>query len=135
MVFDAWKIRKLETETKKYFLGKNAFYGIVNFSTYKGDIAGFEIDPRAAVIDYDGLQLRREFYSPVYNTPEQIASRMPDFRSLLYWSPKIVTNNFGQQQSEFYSADLPGHYVVVLQGLSNDGRAGSTVIYFDVNKP
>ena len=135
MNFDALKIRKLEVETKKYFLGKNSFYGVVNFSSYKGDLAGFEIDSRAAVIDYEGLQLKREFYSPVYNTQEQLLSRLPDFRNLLYWSPDVITNSNGKKENDFYSSDLPGRYAVVIQGLSDDGRAGSTVIYFDVNKP
>lgn len=135
VIFDALKIRKLEVETKKYFLGKSSFYGIVNFTTYKGDLAGFEIDPHAAVIDYEGLQLKREFYSPVYNTPEQVAGRIPDYRNLLYWSPDVVTNNNGKYQTNFFTSDLPGRYAVVIQGLSDDGRAGSTVVYFNVNKP
>jgi hypothetical protein len=135
MLLDPLKIRKLEVVTSEYFLGGNPFDGIINFTTYKGDMAGFEIDPRATVIDYEGLQLKREFYSPVYNTQEQLHSRLPDFRNLLYWSPDVITNSNGKQQTDFYSSDLPGRYAVVIQGLSDDGRAGTTVVYFDVNKP
>jgi hypothetical protein len=135
MAFDALKIKKLEVETKKYLLGNNSFHGVVNFSSYKADGAGFEIDPHAAVIDYEGLQAKREFYSPVYNTEVKLNSRLPDFRNLLYWSPDVISNSNGKQQTVFYSSDLPGKYALVIQGLSDDGRAGAAVVYFDVNKP
>jgi len=130
--FDALKIRKLEVIARQYVLGVHSFSGIVNFTTYKGDIGGFEIDPRAAVIDYEGLQQKREFYSPVYDTQEQLLSRLPDFRNLLYWSPDLISRSSGKTTTNFYSSDLPGRYAVVIQGLSEDGRAGASVIYFDV---
>ena len=134
MTFDALKIRKLEVMSRRYYLGGNSFDGIVNFSTYKGDMAGYEIDPRATVVDYEGLQLQREFYAPVYASEAQLHSRIPDFRNLLYWSPKVITNSSGKEQTGFYSSDLPGSYAIVIQGMSDDGRAGSKIVFFEVKK-
>ncbi|MEO6733016.1 MAG: hypothetical protein ABIN01_17460 [Ferruginibacter sp.] len=134
MKYDPLKIRKLEVVTRPYFLGTSVFYGIVNFTTYTGDIEGFEIDPRATIVDYEGLQLQRDFYSPVYETATQSLSRIPDFRNLLYWSPTITTTNNGKEQAAFYSADIPGRYAIVVQGISDDGRAGSGISYFEVKK-
>ncbi|MEP7107847.1 MAG: hypothetical protein ABI760_07690, partial [Ferruginibacter sp.] len=134
MKYDPLKIRKLEVVSRTYYLGGNTFDGIVNLTTYKGDMAGNEIDPRATVMDYEGLQLQRDFYAPVYETEAQSLSRIPDFRNLLYWSPRLITNSQGKEQTGFYSSDSPGRYAIVIQGLSEDGRAGSRVAYFDVKK-
>ncbi|MEP7143651.1 MAG: hypothetical protein ABI707_12305 [Ferruginibacter sp.] len=134
MAYDPLKIRKLEIVSRQYFLGDNSFDGIINFTTYKGDMPGFEIDPRATIIDYEGLQLHRDFYAPVYSTTAQYHSRLPDFRTLLNWSPRLLTNGKGKAQTGFYTSDIPGRYAIVIQGMSEDGRAGSGVAWFDVKK-
>ncbi|MEO7766451.1 MAG: hypothetical protein ABIS01_03455, partial [Ferruginibacter sp.] len=134
MKYDPLKIRKLEVVTKSYLYGGNIFDGIVNLTTYKGILEGFEIDPRTTIVNYEGLQLQRDFYSPVYETIQQIQSRLPDYRSLLYWSPKVVTNAKGNTQAGFYSADIPGKYAIVIQGISEDGRTGTGVGWFEVKK-
>jgi uncharacterized protein YfaS (alpha-2-macroglobulin family) len=85
-------------------------------------------------MDYDALQMKREFYSPVYQTPQELSSRMPDFRTLLYWSPDIKTDNTGKREITFYTSDLPGKYAVVLQGISKQGKVGSKVFTIDVTK-
>jgi len=76
------------------------------------------------------MQLQREFYSPVYNTPAQAGSRIPDFRNTLYWAPAITT--MGKDAVSFYTSDEPGRYVGVVQGINANGDAGSQYFTFDV---
>jgi hypothetical protein len=57
MAYNPLKIRKLEVISRRYHLGANTFDGIINFTTYKGDLPGYEIDPRATFLNYEGLQL------------------------------------------------------------------------------
>jgi len=133
MNFDPLKMKKLDVVLRRYFLGGSYFEGILNWTTYKGDLANFELDLHATIIDYEALQLQREFYSPIYETEEQRSSHFPDFRNVLFWSPNITTVQ-GTQQLSFYSSDLPGKYVVVLQGITNDGKSGYTLTTFDVKK-
>src|SRR5690606_9342362 len=83
--FDPLKVWRLDVVASRYFYGKLSFMGIVSYATYTGDLAGFPVDQRAWVTEYDGLNWQREFYSPVYETEEQIGSRIPDHRTLLYW--------------------------------------------------
>ncbi|ULQ50735.1 hypothetical protein [Flavihumibacter fluvii] len=135
MLYDPLKIRKLEVVTRGYFLGNKPITGIINFQTYTGNLDGYELDPHAAVIDYEGLQMQREFYSPVYDTQEQVDNRLPDFRNLLYWNPGIRTNETGKQVIGFFTSELPGKYAVVVQGISDDGKTGSKVVFFEVQKP
>ena len=134
MEFDPLKVKKLEIVAKKFFSGNDAIEGIVSYTTYKGDLNGFQIDPGALVLEYEGLQLQREFYSPLYATKEQTESRLPDFRNLLYWSPDIKTDEKGSKQFSFYTSDRPGRYAVVVQGINSNGVAGSKIIYFTVKK-
>jgi hypothetical protein len=132
MVLDPLKIRKLETVQHRYFMGSVNYPGIMNWTTYKGDLAGYLLDPRATVVDYEGLELDREFYAPTYATDEQAASHLPDFRNVLYWEPQLPTDGQGKGGLSFYSSDLPGKYVVVVEGLAADGRAGSGIASFEV---
>jgi hypothetical protein len=133
MNFDPLKIKKLEVVNRRYFLGASFFEGILNWTTYGGDLANFELDPHATIIDYEALQLQREFYSPIYETEEQKLSHLPDFRNVLFWSPNITAEH-GKQQLSFYSSDLPGKYVIVLQGITTEGKSGYSVTTFDVRK-
>ena len=64
MNYDPRKVRKLDVMTRKYFLGNLSFEGVVSYTTYQGDLLDFEMDPRAFTINYEGLQLEREFFSP-----------------------------------------------------------------------
>jgi uncharacterized protein YfaS (alpha-2-macroglobulin family) len=84
------------------------------------------------ILGYDGLQYQREFYSPVYENQEQMSSRMPDFRSVLYWSPNIHTDSQGKAQIDFFTSDMKGKYIVVLQGIAADGRVGENLVSFEV---
>lgn len=120
--YDPLKIRKLEVVSRTYFSGNMAFNGIANFITYNGKMEGYELDPRATLIDYKGLQLQREFSAPVYETQAQIDSRSPDFRHLLNWSPNINTSRKGKINTSFYTSDVAGKYAIVVQGITKEGQ-------------
>jgi hypothetical protein len=131
MQYDPLKIRKIEVIKKKYFYGPLVINGIVSFTTYQPDpsmISGLN----AVVFDYEGLQYTREFYSPVYETPEQVSSRLPDFRNLLYWEPRIKTTAEGKTKIKFYTSDQKGKYLVVVQGMNEEGKFGQQYLNFTV---
>lgn len=128
---DPLKVRKLEVVPFRYYYGPSTEEGIFSFTTYKGDLGGVELDPRAIVVDYEGMQLSRQFYSPVYDTETRTANRLPDFRNLLYWTPYIKQHGAGDGIS-FYTSDEPGTYVGVIQGLTPKGEPGSAYFTFEV---
>ena len=130
--YDPLKVRKLEIMSRRYFLGQAAFNGIANFTTYKGDYEGLPLDPRSIILDYEGLQLKREFYAPVYDTEQQQKSRLPDFRNVLFWSPDIKTDGKQEQQLSFYTSDRKGKYLVLMQAITKDGKAASKYFSFEV---
>jgi hypothetical protein len=129
---DPLKIRRLDDVTS-YYWGPTSNFGILSFASYKTDFGGFELDPRAVVLDYEGMQLQREFYSPVYDTEASQKSRLPDFRNVLYWQPDVTTAADGKARASFYTSDRAGRYIGVVQGLSANGQAGSGYVIFDVD--
>jgi len=134
MSFDPLKIRKLEVITRRYYLGYSTFSGVVSYTTYRGDLGGFELDPQSVSLDYEGLQRRREFYSPKYEIQKQIESRIPDQRNLLYWNPSVITDKNGKYQVEFYTSDVDGDFKIEIEGITKNGLAGSARSSFRVNK-
>lgn len=125
MAYDPLKVWRLQVVASRYYYGKLSFSGIVSYSTYTGDLPDFPLDERALVKEYEGMSWQREFYSPVYELPRQVESRIPDFRTVLYWAPEVSTGSDGNITLTFYSGDLPGKYAVNVQGLSKDGMPGA----------
>jgi hypothetical protein len=131
---DPLKIKRLDLINRQYALGYHTYEGIINLTTYHGDLDGIVLNPHAVVLDYPGIPEKREFFAPQYLTEEQINSRMPDYRTLLYWSPEISFDANQKKQISFYSSDLPGKYVLVVQGLSKQGLPGTQEVFFNVKK-
>jgi hypothetical protein len=132
MQYDPLKTRKLEIVTRQFYYGNESYDGILNFVTYDGNLPDFELDTRATVIDYEALQLEREFYSPFYDAEHQVDTHLPDFRSTLYWKSTVPFDKDGKSTLTFYSGDIKGKFLVVAQGLNADGVMGTTHHYINV---
>ena len=130
MAFDPLKLKRLDVVMSRYLSGPLTYNGIVSLSTYKGDLAGFPLNPHALLHAYEGVQGEREFYAPRYDPPAA-PSRLPDFRNLLYWNPLVRTTT-GSTELTFYTSDQVGSYRVVVQGLTAGGLTGSTSFTFGV---
>ncbi len=134
MEVDPLKLYKVEVLNRKYFLGNSIFDGILNWTSYKGDLAGYDPGQHTTIIDYDGLQTEREFYSPSYDTREEKQSHLPDFRNVLLWSPHIKIASGASKEIDFYTSDIPGKYLVEVQGISKSGLCGNNVFVFEVKR-
>lgn len=130
--FNPLKVYSLDVIARQYILGNAVFDGILNWKTYKPGLENYELDESTMVINYEGLQLLREFYSPVYETDDQLRSHLPDFRNVLHWEPGILLKRNTAFKTSFYTSDLPGRYAVVVQGLSSGGTPGVGIAYFQV---
>ena len=132
MNLDPLRIKKIEIVNRKYFLGSIVASGIFALYSYNNDMAGLQMNSRALILEYEGLQLQREFYSPKYDITQNASKRLPDFRNVLAWEPNIAIGKTGEAQIDFYSSDRKGKYMGVVEGLSQNGMAGSTRFYFEV---
>jgi hypothetical protein len=134
MSFSPLNVKKLEVMTRRWYLGQLSFNGIVSYTTYRGDLGGFPLNPKSVLLNYEGVQIQREFYSPKYENKTQRESRMPDQRYLLYWNPFVTTDKDGQQQLEFNTSDIAGEYTIIVEGITKDGNVGSAASTFAVKE-
>ena len=68
-----------------------------------------------------GYQIRQEFFSPAYTTPEQRAMDRPDLRTTVFWNPSVTTRGNAKVEIYFYTSDNVGNYVVVIEGITDEG--------------
>ncbi len=125
-------IKNIGIVARRYYIAGFTYPGIISFQTYDGDMTGLSLNPRVLLVDYEGIQVKREFYSPQYPTDKDLQNRLPDLRRLLYWAPDIKTGVTGKTSLSFYTADLPGKYVIRVEGMTESGVVGSSLTYFEV---
>ncbi len=126
MSVDPLKVRQIDVTTRKYFLGSSSFSGIVSFSSYAGDMAGLTLG-KELMYEYQGIQEAKEFFSPRYETQSAMESKLPDVRTTLHWVPILKFEGKQSIQLDFFSSDQSGNYQIMLQGITDQGRAGSAI--------
>lgn len=67
---------------------------------------------------FPGYSVAREFYIPKYDKENSPA---PDYRSTLYWNPKLKFEG-NMANIEFFNNDIVQKYKVVVQGMDKFGR-------------
>ena len=118
--FDVLKVSNIDLVTKKYVVGQQLFYGIVHFTTYKYDFGGLDIPAYLIRKHYQAIQKPKVFYHPNYSLASMLNSRIPDYRSTLYWEPQLVLAKTETSLS-FFSSDDEGTYKVEVNGITQDG--------------
>jgi hypothetical protein len=121
MAFDPLKIEQVEIVRSNYYIGDRSYSGLINFTTYGGDFAGAQIPQNILKRAYHALQSEREFYAPDYLEDNDRLSRIPDYRSTLYWNPNVGINENGDMVVEFYTADDIGDYQIEVNGITKAG--------------
>lgn len=72
-----------------------------------------------------GYTSSRVFYSPKYEVTRSTMQGL-DYRSTVYWNPRVLTDEKGNASFEFYNADGKGTYRVIAEGIDKDGNIGRT---------
>lgn len=67
-----------------------------------------------------GFQPPVEFYTPRYELTVDKEKQEPDLRTTIHWQPRLEVKN-GKANIEFYTADGPVDYSVVIEGVGEDG--------------
>ncbi len=68
-----------------------------------------------------GYQRPAEFYSPRYETQDQREIGPPDMRTTIYWNPNVIITDEGMASFDFYTADAPSEYTILVEGITSDG--------------
>ena len=94
---------------------------IIIYTNQRG-AENYKLTPNVKRISPLGYQAPVAFYSPKYDTQEQKNNPKPDLRTIIYWKANVVTDDAGQANLDFYTADDPTTYTVIIEGVSDDGR-------------
>jgi hypothetical protein len=119
-------IDKIDVLISRYYISDNILDGILHFVSKKGDLGAYETDKAVFRQEYDFPREKNEFYSPDYSVDSLRNGHLPDFRNTLYWKPDLHTGISGKATVEFYSSDEPAEYTITVQGITGDGRAGTS---------
>ncbi len=76
------------------------------------------------IVNYEPLGYQRveKFYHPMYDTQSKKNNLPPDYRSTIFWSGDILPNAEGRATFEFYTADKPTKYRVLVEGVTTSGE-------------
>ncbi|MCG6189889.1 carboxypeptidase-like regulatory domain-containing protein [Maribellus maritimus] len=77
-----------------------------------------EVDPN--IVHIPGYTKVREFYSPVYKNQKQKDEAI-DLRKTLYWNPNISISALGNATIQYFNSDVPGEYLLKIEGIGKSG--------------
>src|SRR5690606_15566278 len=133
--FDVETIEVLRGIGNTAVYGSRGGGGVIIITTKRGDGGGYNRDlytPGIVTHSPQGYYEVREFYVPDYQAPVDSLAGMRDLRTTIHWAPNIITGQDGAASFAFYTAETPGTYRIVVEGLDTDGRLGRAVHYITV---
>ena len=115
-------VEKIEVVKTPYLTGDLILHGIVNVITRSGDFSNITMPDYAVVLPYRVIDNPDTFMAPDYSDKQKSQKRIPDLRNTLYWNPSVKTDRNGEAETEFWTSDLPGLYVINIQCITITGE-------------
>lgn len=123
--FDISRVEILKGPGSAGVYGGRAGGGVIAFFTQRGGEPE-EVDPERGkhIMTHlaGGYTKTRRFYSPTHAESDAAYFDYPDWRSTIHWEPNIRLNAGTRRSLSFYTADTPGRYTVIAEGMSTDGQ-------------
>ena len=127
-------VERIDVVKDTYFVGDYFFYGIINVITRAGNFSNVELPGHAIRLPYRVTETASNFLSPDYSSGELKQNRIPDFRNTLFWEPSVKPDKENKMTVEFWASDLPGNYVLNVQGITAQGDKLSLRKTFRITK-
>jgi hypothetical protein len=119
--FDARSIQKISLIRDKFVLGGSEYQGIVSVETFNGDYLETHAYKNSSVINFKKPEPTKNYYNQSYDVEADEFSRIPDYRSLLFWKPHVVFDK-NSYEFEFFTSDVEGEYEIMLNGFTSYGK-------------
>lgn len=132
-VFDVASVEVLRRPSTLGIYGSRGAGGVIIVTTKRGG-TDFSTDlhtPGIVTHSSQGLYEISTFKSPDYSRTDS-TDMQPDRRSTIYWNPNIITNEEGRASFDFYTADEPGTYRIVIEGVDIYGRIGRKELFIEI---
>ena len=129
--YNAALVKKINIHLGRHIYGNNLYSGIIHFVTDKGNYPNIKFEDYTQIVEFEGTQPYRYFYSPTYDGGDNI-TRMPDFRHTLLWEPLVESRDAKSITIPFYTSDISGKYDVKVEGISKEGKIISATLQIEV---
>ena len=75
------------------------------------------------------------FYTPKYETQQDLSRSEPDLRSTLYWEPELAVDDTGKAEVNFYNPDNTGTMLMLIEAVSANGDLGYKMLQYEIKEP
>lgn len=114
--FNPKEIEKISVVKSMYYYGPSIYNGIIAFETKKKDFSLPYSVPH--IVKKIASPLAKKIYFATNYDHLEDVSRIPDFRTQLFWLPQIKLSEI-TQKIHFYTSDIPGTYEISLEGFTD----------------
>lgn len=114
---DQHLIKQIVVYPKRYMLNHIMYDGVVNFITYKGDMAGVRLPRNVSIVEFDGVSWPQAFLG-IKAASEK---GYPNFLSTIYWNPIVEIPANGEFEFKCILPQYEGKFKVVIEGLTENG--------------
>jgi hypothetical protein len=111
-------IKQIAVYPKRYMLNHFIYDGIVNFITYRGDMAGMKLPANVSLVEYNGVSWPMAFLG--VKTGHQ--DKYPNFNSTVYWNPTVEIPAGGEFEFNCVMPKYKGTFRVVIEGLQDTNK-------------
>jgi len=115
-------VEKIEVVKTPYLMGDLILHGIVNVITRSGNFSNINMPDYVVILPYRVIEEQSTLTAPDYSDEHNRLNRKPDLRNTLYWNPSVKTDMNGKAEIQFWTSDLPGNYIINIQGISGTGE-------------
>ena len=115
---DQHLIKQIVVYPKRYMLNHFMFDGVVNFITYKGDMAGVRLPRNVSIVEFNGVSWPQAFLGMKAASEKGY----PNFLSTIYWNPIVGIPADGEFEFKCVLPQYEGKFKVVIEGLTEGGR-------------
>lgn len=111
------EISRIEVINRLYVKGNHSFGGIINIISKHHDFAAIDL-PKS------GLFMNYLFFSDTCNcrTKMHFKNNIPDAQNTLYWNPSLKIKNNTPVTINIIAPETPDNYIIVLQGITTQGK-------------
>ena len=115
---DQHLIKQIVVYPKRYMLNHIMYDGVVNFITYKGDMAGVRLPRNVSIVEFNGVSWPQAFLGMKAASEKGY----PNFLSTIYWNPIVEIPANGEFEFKCVLPQYEGKFKVVIEGLTEKGR-------------
>lgn len=122
--YDARNIKSISLIRDKFQLANKEYQGIMSVETFDGDFYEAYNVQNGSLSPISKSMPNKNYYVQTHSNGN--FSRIPDYRSLLFWKPNVVIDG-SSLDFEFYTSDITGEYEIIVNGFTTYGKPISFV--------